>query len=38
MVEKKIIMRESDEAASIKTVTGWVSSDGRWWGDHEAEA
>lgn len=33
--EKKIIMRESDEAASVKTVTGWVSSDGRWWGDDE---
>jgi hypothetical protein len=38
MVEKKIIMRDSDEAASIKTVTGWVSSDGRWWGDDERTA
>jgi hypothetical protein len=38
MGDKKIIMRESDEAASIKTVTGWVSSDGRWWGDNESTA
>jgi hypothetical protein len=38
MTEKKIIMRDSDEAASIKTVTGWVSSDGRWWGDDERTA
>lgn len=35
MKEKKIIMRESDEAASIQTVTGWVSSDGRWYGNDE---
>ena len=38
MKEQKIIMRESDEAASIKTVTGWVSADGRWFGDDERTA
>jgi hypothetical protein len=38
MKEPKIIMRESDEAASIKTVTGWVSSNGHFWGDNESMA
>lgn len=30
-----IIMEDSPEAASIKTVTGWVSRDGRFYGDNE---
>lgn len=30
-----IIMYESPEAASIQTVTGWVSRDGRFFGDDE---
>ena len=34
----KIIMAESDEAASIQTVTGWVSSDGHFWGKDERMA
>jgi hypothetical protein len=38
MEDKKIIMRDSDEAASIKTVTGWVSSNGHFWGDDERMA
>ena len=38
MADKKIIMRESDDAAQIKTVTGWVSADGRWFGDDERTA
>lgn len=33
--EKKIILRDSPEAASIQTVTGWVSSTGRFWGNDE---
>lgn len=33
--EKKIILRDSPEAASIQTVTGWVSANGRWFGDYE---
>lgn len=36
--DKKIIMAESDEAASIQTVTGWVSSTGRFWGNDERMA
>ncbi|MNJ35195.1 hypothetical protein D3C77_299250 [compost metagenome] len=28
-------MYESPEAASIQTVTGWVSADGRFWGNNE---
>ena len=32
---KKIILPESPEAASIQTVTGWVSSNGRYWGNDE---
>ena len=35
---KKIILPESPEAASIQTVTGWVSSNGRYWGDNEKMA
>lgn len=38
MTDKKIIMEDSPEAASIKTVTGWVSSTGRFWGDDERMA
>lgn len=33
--EEKIIMYDSDEAAQFKTVTGWVSSDGRFFGKDE---
>src|ERR1044071_1988940 len=33
--EEKIIMYDSPEAAEIKTVTGWVSSTGRWWAKDE---
>lgn len=36
--EEKIIMFESDEAAQIKTITGWVSSNGRYWGQDERAA
>lgn len=32
---EKIVMMDSDEAASIKTVTGWVARDGRFWGNDE---
>jgi hypothetical protein len=35
MDAKKVIMYESPEAASIKTITGWVSSIGHFWGDNE---
>ena len=35
---KKVIMADSDEAASIKTVTGWVSSTGHFWGKDERMA
>ena len=38
MAEKPIIMEDSPEAASIKTVTGWVSRTGRFWGDDERMA
>lgn len=34
MTEEKILYN-SDDAASIKTVTGWVSSSGRFWGKEE---
>lgn len=37
-MDKKMILRDSPEAASIKTVTGWVSSGGRFWGDDERMA
>lgn len=33
-----IVLDTSDEAASVKTVTGWVSRDGRFWGDDERMA
>ena len=35
---QKIIMAESAEAASIQTVTSWISSDGRLWGKDERMA
>lgn len=35
MSKNAIIMRESDEAAQLKTVTGWVSSDGFFYGNDE---
>lgn len=35
MSDKKKIMYESDEAATYKTVKGWVSSDGRFFGESE---
>lgn len=38
MPEEKVVMYESPEAASIQTVTGWVSADGRFWGDNEDTA
>lgn len=38
MIDKKIIMDHSDEAAQLKTVTGWVSSDGRFFGNDERTA
>ncbi|OCA55176.1 hypothetical protein [Photorhabdus namnaonensis] len=34
-MSEKIIMYDSEEAASIKIVTGWVASDGSFWGDDE---
>jgi len=34
-MEQKKIMYDSDEAAQLKTVTGWVSSDGFYYGDDE---
>jgi hypothetical protein len=33
--EEKIVMYESDEVASIRTVTGWVDRHGRFWGKDE---
>jgi hypothetical protein len=35
MQEKPMILYDSPEAASIKTVTGWLSSIGRFWGNDE---
>ncbi len=35
---EKMVLDTSDEAASIKTVTGWVSRTGRFWGDDERMA
>ena len=35
---EKIIMRESPEAAQLKTVTGWVSRTGQFFGDDERTA
>ncbi|MBD2816675.1 hypothetical protein ID850_18510, partial [Xenorhabdus sp. Flor] len=34
-MSEKIVMYDSPEAAQIKTVTGWISCDGRFWGDNE---
>lgn len=33
--EKQIVMYDSEVAASIKTVTGWVSRTGHFWGNDE---
>ena len=38
MTEKTIILEDSPEAASIQTVTGWVSRTGHFWGDDERMA
>lgn len=38
MTDKPIILDSSPEAAQIKTVTGWVSRGGRFWGDDERMA
>ena len=38
MSEEKIILEDSPEAASIQTVTGWVSRTGIFWGKNEAMA
>jgi len=35
---EKIVMMDSDQAASIQTVTGWVARDGRFWGNDERMA
>lgn len=35
MRDKKVVMYDSPEAASIQTVTGWVSSNGHFWRDDE---
>jgi len=32
---KEVVMFESEDAAQLKTVTGWVSRDGRFYGDDE---
>lgn len=37
-IDEKVILPDSPEAASIKTVTGWVSRTGRFWGDDERTA
>lgn len=34
-MEKKPILYDSPEAASLQTVTGWVDSNGRFWGKYE---
>jgi len=34
----KFIMRDSEDAAQLKTVTGWVSSKCRFFGDSEYAA
>ena len=38
MKANKVILMSSPEAAQIKTVTGWVSSQGRFWGENERAA
>lgn len=35
MKKDKVVLYSSDEAAKKVTVTGWLSSDGRFWGDDE---
>lgn len=35
MMQGKVIMYDSPEAATLKTVTGWVSSNGCFYGDNE---
>lgn len=35
MKEKQIVMYDSPQAAERKTVTGWVSAGGQFWGDDE---
>lgn len=35
MNNEQVVLNTSDEAASIKTVTGWVDRHGRFWGDDE---
>ena len=37
-MENKIIMFDSDEAAQKKTITGWVSSNGYFYGEDERSA
>ncbi|QTL40560.1 hypothetical protein ACNFJN_04445 [Xenorhabdus budapestensis] len=34
-MSEKIVMYDSPEAAQIKTVTGWVSRDGKFWANDE---
>lgn len=38
MDEREIILPSDDRAAQIKTVTGWVSRQGRFWGNDERTA
>lgn len=38
MTDKKIIMYESPEAATLQTVTGWVAANGQFWGNDERMA
>jgi len=38
MKTEKVVMMDSDEAASIQTVTGWVDRQGRFWGSDEHQA
>lgn len=35
MSDRKIIMYDSDEAATFQTVSGWVAADGHFWGKDE---
>lgn len=35
MTEKLVVLYDAPEAASIKTVTGWVARTGEYWGDNE---
>ena len=38
-MEEKIILQDSPEAATFKTgLSGWVSREGRFWGDNEDSA